>query len=322
MQTLEELARDLERRQRERRLAAHSRPWLPAMTPVTDLGYECERRAVYHQTRAEKASGIGEELASIFEEGNLHQKDVRAELAALGFEVVESESPFRDIGLQITGKIDGKIEVANPNGGRPRRVAIEIKSTQGGGPRTADEWRTHETPILRRYYAQLQTYLFLSSEPEGLGIFKSKPTGLWTVCPCPIDLEYCEMLVQRAERIRDAVRDVREGGDDFMPDRLASRAECPGCPFKDTVCFPEQAAVDPLLLAHDEVLAAQVERRVALDGPRREFEKLDEEIKTRFKLTLGERFVVGGKWLVRKRPHGKGVRVEIGPMPADGGDAA
>ena len=313
------LAKRLEEAQRAKRLAEHSRPWQPSMTPATSLGYACERRSVYQRTQPDKAAPIGEELASIFEEGNLHQKDVRAELLELGYEVVEAEVNFKDQRLEISGTIDGKLDVKDPSHPRGRRrVPVEIKSTSGSPPADEAAWRNSETPLLRRYFAQLQTYLFLTNEPWGLGIFKNKITGLWSVVAVSLDYEYAEGILQRAERIRDAVErwedDTCDTRDVHLPLRLADRSECSGCPFRETVCFPADAAVDPLLLAEDVDLLAQLIEREACDSSATRFDKLDKAVKERFKLTAGERFVVGGTYMIEKRKHGKGIRIDIGRL--------
>jgi hypothetical protein len=301
---LDVFARALEEKQRARRAAAHSKVWHPSATPAT----------VYQRTRPELASKVNDELASIFEEGNLHQKDVRGELLALGFEVVEAEVNFRDKALEITGTIDGKLEVQDPTARHGhRRIPVEIKSTMGHAPRTADEWRNSESALMRRYYAQIQIYLYLTASPEGLGIFKDKATGLWTVCAVPLDYAFAEALLQRASRIRDAVRLVAEYGDEALPDRLLDRSECNGCPFKDTACHPEEAAIDPLLLVDDAKLVAQLEERETAEPARQRFEKIDKQVKERFKLTKGERFIVGGAggFVVTKKASEKQTRITI-----------
>lgn len=302
--TVAELAAAMMERQRANRAKRAEKLWRPTATPATDLGYECERRTVYHRTIPEAARKIEPELASIFAEGDMHARDVHRELLELGFELVEGERNFRDEGLQITGSIDGRILLGSISGdARPRRVPVEIKSTAGDAPTTEGEWRASESWLLRRYYAQVQTYCYLTSEPEALGLFKDKITGLWTVTPVTLDYEYAETLLKRAERIRDAI------AAGVLPERLASRSECKTCPFFDT-CLPGDAEVDPLLLAEDEGLASQIDRILALDEARREFEKTDKAVKERFKLTKGERFAVGS-FLVTKKKHGAGVRVEF-----------
>lgn len=317
--TVAELASKLMADQRISRLAKHSHSWQPSMTPATDLGYACDRRIVYHRCWPLRAQPIGEELASIFEEGNLHQTNVRTELAQLGYEVVEQEVNFRDNLLQITGTIDGKIMLAADDGGRPRRIPIEIKSTSGVSPKNAEEWRTSETPLLARYYAQLQIYLLLTNEPEGLALFKSKLTGLWSLVAISLDYAYTEGLLQRAERVRDAVaRVVTCGADETaklaqLPDRIASREGCDSCPWRDTMCHPAEAIVDPLLIAQDVDLNALLHERDQLDEARKRYAKIDQNVKCRFKMTAGDRFATGD-YLIVKKVTANSTRIDIRPL--------
>jgi len=317
---LDELAAELMRRQRETRHRERTeRLWRPSLTPVTDLGYFCDRRIVYHRVWPELAAQIGFELASIFTEGKLHEKDIRRELMELGFEVVQAETNFRDERLEITGTIDGKLTVPDKSARKGfRLVPVEIKSIAGSPPATTEAWRHTSRAILRRYFAQLQTYLFLTNELGGLGLFKEKATGLWTVVPAELDYGYTEELLQRAERVRDAVRAIKGTGDNpdpdqvELPDRLADRSECPGCPWVST-CNPADAPIDPILLATDPELLAELEEHEQLERNAARWKELDGSIKDRFKLTKGDKFIVGGAdgFLVTKRKHGKGVRVKM-----------
>ena len=324
MVDIAELAKSLEVAQRKRRLLKHSRPWQPVFTPATSLGYVCERRTVYQRTRPHLAQPIGEELASIFEEGDLHQKDVRSELLDLGYEVVEAEVNFKDARLEISGTIDGKlmVEEASARHGY-RRIPIEIKSTSGASPHTQEQWQNAEHPRLRRYFAQITTYLYLAEEPDGLGLFKDKMTGLWTVVPVGLDYEYAETLLQRAERIRDAVRSVSEQGDDSLPIRISDRSECGDCPYRDTVCHPAEALIDPALLVHDAALYEALCSREVCNPPRQTYAKLDESIKERFKITLGDKFIVGPpgqEFVITKKHQKNGIRIDIKKMSDTIGD--
>jgi hypothetical protein len=309
---LETIARELEKRQRATRLDARSRLWKPRATPATDLGYRCKRRIVLHRTAPEKAAPLSEGLASIFTEGNLHQRDVRQELATLGCEVVESELNFYDDRLDVSGTIDGKVilrELLEALGMDPgdidhrERKPLEIKSTGGDPPRTDEALKNHRG-LYGRYWCQMQTYLYLAEEWDGLFLFKSKQTGLWTLVPTYLDLTEMEHLAQKAERVRDHVRAGT------LPDRLADRSECASCPWKDTICHPEEEAIDPMLLAVDKDLEDQILERERLDPDRKRFKKLDDELKARFKMTKGDRFMCGD-FVITKRPHGRGVRVDF-----------
>lgn len=317
--SLDDLARELMDAQRAKRLAAHQKVWTPSMTPVTDLGYECIRRSVYHQIWPAEARPIGEELASIFDEGKMHEKDVRNELLDLGHELVETEVNFRDPDLRVTGTIDGKIEIPDESSRKGfRRVPVEIKGLAGGGPKSFEQWKNSGSKLLRRYYTQLQTYMFLTSETDGLGLFKNKMTGLWDIIPVGLDFDHMTVVVKRAEGIRDAVALVNEQKTEdkrlsVLPDRIADRSECETCPWFDSMCRPAEADVDPLLLVGDEELLSQIEERENLDEKRRRFKVLDDLIKERFKFTKGDRFIVGDEtgFAVTKKKHGRGIRVDI-----------
>ena len=313
---LQDLATRLEVVQRETRHAQTSKTWFPTATPASMLGYHCERRIVYARLWPTEASPIGPELASIFVEGRLHERDVKQELSTLGFEVVEAEVPFRDETLDIKGAIDGKIEIDDPTGRHSRRrIPTEIKSITGAPPRDADDWRNHSNNLLRRYYAQLSIYLYLTNELEGLGLFKSKITGLWSPVPIEFDFIKLEPILQRAERIRDAVALIKVAGDDedlrrsHLPKRIPDRSECPGCPFRDSICFPAEAPIDPLLVSDDAGLLQDLDEldETRLSAKRNEL--LGKKIKARVKLTFGDRFVVGGRWLITKKTRTNGVRI-------------
>lgn len=286
---LVDFARNLEAAQRSRRAAAHRDPWVPTATPASSIGYQCERRIAYQRLEPMAAAAPGEELSSLFEEGDLHEKDVKAELSALGLDVVDGQTQFYDERLDLRGHIDGRLMIGS--GKDAARVPVEIKSTTGRGPSTQAEW-ARETGLFGRYYAQLQIYMFLTSSPEALGLFKDKITGLWTVCAIELDFAYAEGLLKKAERVRDAVRLK------VLPDRIPDRSECRGCPFY-LACLPGDAPVDPLLLAEDDQLLSDLEAREKLSDSAQAHGLLDKRIKERFKLTQGHRFIVGS-WLITK----------------------
>lgn len=322
---IDQLALDLMAKQKAHRVAEHSKLYEPATTTATSLGYACERRIVYGRCFPADAAPFGDELLSIFSEGDLHQKDVRRELSAIGFEVVESEVRFKDERLDIAGSIDGKISVDDDrNTHTQRRIPVEIKSTTGAPPATEADLRTSETALLRRYYAQFQTYLYLTSEPFGLFLFKDKITGLWTVVSIALDYAYVETLLKRAERVRDAVKLVKLGATKdeqlaLVPDRVQDRGECVGCPFADTLCHPADAPVDPMLIAMEPELLAQLKERESTEQASGTFKKIDEKIKSRLKLTKFDSLVVGGPdgFVVTKKVYSNdSVRISIKRLAA------
>lgn len=299
---IEEYVQMIAERQRKSRHDKNAKHYSPQMTPASSLGYRCERRLVYSRSQPDDAELVGEELASIFAEGDLHQTDVRRELLELGFEALEAERPFRDSTLEISGRIDGMLSLP---GDHQSRIPLEIKSCSGTPPDTADGLRNHKG-LYGRYYAQMQVYLYLTSREVGIFLFKDKITGLWTLVVVPLDYDYAEKILKKAERVRDHVRAKT------LPDRLADRSECVGCPWQNTACLPAEAPIDPMLLVNDDELLSQLEKRAMDEPTAKAWGKLDKEIKQRFKLTKGEKFIIGnGVFLVEKKPHGKNTRIDI-----------
>jgi len=281
------------------------RVYAPRSTNVSAIGYRCERRTVYARTRPEMADPIGEDLASIFQEGDLHHSDVRRKLSELGFEVLEAERSFRDSSIDVSGKIDGKLSV-DESDHRAERVPTEIKSISGNPPE--DQYAMKHGPELyRRYYDSFQLYLFLTDSPYGLFIFKNKITGKLTPVPVELDYAHAEELLKKAERIKAHV----EAG--TLPERLADRSECKACPFRDSVCLPAEEPIDPLFLVEDAKLLEELEEHERLDPKRRRWKQLDDSIKERFLNTKGDRFVAGGngEFLITKKKHGNGQRIVV-----------
>src|SRR5256885_245232 len=102
----------------------------------------------------------------------------------------------------------------------PKARPAEIK---GLNPFTAarivelDDIRFHPDAWVRRYYAQLQAYLFLASEEHGLFILLNKSNGRIEFVDVPLDYEYAEGLLKKAERVRDFLTL------DELPPRLLSQ---------------------------------------------------------------------------------------------------
>lgn len=309
MTALEEFAASIEAAQRKARAAEHAKPYLPTATPASALGYSCDRRIVYLRTQPLDAAPPSEELSSIFAEGRHHEKQIRRELSELGFEVLEGEVAFADERLDIRGHIDGKLQT--PWG---TRIPVEIKSWSGDGPRSEIDWRDESGDLMHRYYSQMQSYLYLTSQPEGLLLTKNKLTGLWALAPARLDFDFVEQLLKKAERVRDAVR----AG--VLPDRDPKRTECRGCPWFLT-CLPGEAPVDPLLLAEDDGLILDLETRDKIAESAKAFDVVDKRIKERFKLTAGTKFLVG-RFVVTKKVARNGaitVKTEALNAPSEQG---
>lgn len=342
---LTQFASGLERRQLEGRLKKQSRLWKPTATSATMLGYECERRIVYQRVTPWRAEAISAELASIFEEGNMHERQVVRELEEeLGVKLRERGASFRDRGLDIVGALDFEALVDGVGW-----VPTEVKGLTFIPGDDVDDVDLSDAPsaLHRRYFSQLQIYLFLKAKEFGLFIFKSKTTGRWRVIGVRMDLEHVEKLLKRAERVRDAVslyersfsrvfpftQDGPSDGaihiatnwdeathlaDTELPERLLSRSECARCPFQKS-CNPSQAPVDPALIMEDQDLIAMLNRRQDSKDAWKTYANNHKWIRERIAMTGGDVFFAG-QFRIEKKPHGNGWQMKITQQEVEHGN--
>lgn len=338
IERLKSWAGDLEKRQQMGRLKRRVTLWKPSATSATQLGYECERRIVYQRVLPWAAEPISAELASIFEEGEHHERQVLRELEEdLGIKLRNRAATFRDEKLDIVGKIDTEAFVEGIGW-----IPVEVKGLTyiPGDDVEGAELADGPVALHRRYFAQLQIYLYLRSMELGLFIFKSKATGRWRAPPVALDFERMELLLKRAERVRDAVRayveafgrvrsftqdgpeydelgarheapwtDALRAAEPQLPARIPDRSECSRCPFR-TRCNPSEAPIDPALLVEDENLIAALHTLVEAKPHRQTYERGYKKIKERFMLTAGMVFFAG-QFRIEKKPHGQGTKLVI-----------
>lgn len=333
LERLKQWAAELEQRQLAGRLKRRSEQglWKPSATSATELGYECLRRIAYRRVIPWAAEPISAELASIFEEGEHHERLVLRELEdELGVKLRERNSAFRDPDLDIVGRIDAEAYVEGVGW-----VPTEVKGLAfiPGDDVEGADLAEDEKPLHRRYFAQLQTYLLLRGKEQGLFIFKSKVTGRWRCIAVGLDYDAGEVLFRRAERVRDAVKayvaafatvrpftqdgpgpeptlkenddwwQALDAAEPHLPQRIPDRSECGQCPFRRT-CNPSEAPIDPALLVEDRTLIAQLEVLEQMRPHRRSYENIHRKVRERFALTAGETFFAG-PFKVEKAPHGK-----------------
>ncbi len=316
LEALRTFAQKLEADQLARRMRNHEGIWKPTATAATELGYDCERRIVYRRVMPWAAQPVSPELASIFEEGKHHERQVLRELEEeLGIRLRNRQSTFREPRLELVGALDAEAHVDGVGW-----VPVEVKGLAfiPGDDVEGIDLADAPKALHRRYFAQLQVYLIIRGLPLGLFIFKSKTTGRWRCIPVELDYERCELLLLKADRVRNAVQmfisafeewhpfnqdgpapgledrwnEAVARASEFLPERLLSRAECTQCPFLNT-CNPSQAAIDPALLIDDQELISQLEKRAANKPARDDYERTHKEIRERFKLTQGDVFFAG-----------------------------
>lgn len=261
---------------------------------ASSLGHPCERKLVFDRTKWQEATLHDVGLQFIFDEGNLQETAVLKDLAEAGWHVIEQQRDYEWKEYQITAHLDGKIVL-------DRAYTLEIKSMN---PYTFTQIHTAQDILqsrkhyIRAYAAQGQIYMLLSNSEKMVFVFKNKSTGQLKEIWMDLDYQYAEELIQKAARIN---RHVNAG---TIPDPIAWNEDiCGRCPFAH-ICLPE-ARRDALDMTDDPELELKLKRRAEIGPIRKEYEELDDEVKSAVKekpkVVVGD-FLITGKWI---EPKGK-----------------
>jgi len=275
-------------------------PWVTEWTGAAEAGDPCIRKLAYLRLTPEMALPDSEELSMLFKHGNWIEKEVLAEMAEAGYEVVEQQRPFVDRDLMVKGKIDGKL-IVNFDGKR-RKPPFEIK---GYAPTTwnrvdsARDLLDSNASYLRKVPAQVMLYLLLDKEADsdaGILYMKNKLTGAVKTIIVPRDEQYATWLLNRLKVLREYV--LRKE----LPPRIEfDEALCGKCPFRH-VCLKEMppGVNNPVVLSPDKQ-AMLLELLVdwwQLNPMRKQWKEVDDRIsdivRGHPKIILGD-FIVTGK---------------------------
>jgi CRISPR/Cas system-associated exonuclease Cas4 (RecB family) len=261
-----------------------------ANTRASGIGNECDRAIVYDRTvLAEQRAKHTPELQAIFELGKDFEKIAVRRLEDMGAEIVQRGRDYMDPRYQLSGHTDLKLRMPHWK----RAVTCEVKGLNpytGEGIQSLHDIRESRQAWVRKYYAQLQTYLFLAGEDLGVFVLFNKSTGWPTFIDCPLDYEYAESLLKKAERVKLHV------ANNTLPERHLS-ADCRRCAFL-AVCAPDVDYGDGVLIISDPELEQMIARRGELAAAAKEYEALDKSLKDALPQREGE-ILIGDFVLVR-----------------------
>jgi CRISPR/Cas system-associated exonuclease Cas4 (RecB family) len=272
-----------------------------ANTRASGIGNECERAITYDRVApADQRSKHTPELQAIFELGKDFEKIAIHRLENMGADIVQKGRDYNWREYQLSGHVDAKIRMPR----WPRAYQCEIKGLNpytGESIHGLEDIKDSRQPWVRKYYAQLQSYLLLAGEEMGVYVLFNKSTGWPTFIDCPLDYEYAERLLKRAERVK---LHVAQG---TLPDRHISN-DCRRCQFL-ALCNPNIDFGPGVLVLDDPELHALVKRREELYDAAAEYRAVDKALKNSLPAREGE-ILVGDFVLTRELTHRKGF-----PMP-------
>jgi len=230
----------------------------------------CMRRIFYYRTCGELADEINPGLVAIFEEGREQEPGVRRFLSELGFEIVRAQSTEEWPEYQISGSVDGIIEW---NG---QKFIVEIKTVSEYAWEKLHTKDDFDDGYYRKWLGQIQIYMLLFGYEKGIFILKRKQAKEVRVIEVDLDYERAETLLKNAETVNKAI------STETPPDFIKNPVECRKCPFFGKVCNPPMDFGE-IAIIEDPEMFNKLARRDELADARSEYEKLDKDIKERFR---------------------------------------
>jgi hypothetical protein len=263
---------------------------------ASQLGDPCLRRLVLERTDWDKKVPHDVGLQFIFDEGHIQERAIYADLEAAGISVIKQQVDYQDKALQISGRVDGFITVLK--NGHHVKIPIEAKSMS---PNIWDLIHDYDDfnlfPWTKKYPGQLQIYMYLSNCELGIMLLKNKSSGHLKQFIVPLDYDYADGLLKKAETINQHVKDGT-----FPPhteDLSLCRTESSGgfvneCPFLHVCCPKLDYGPELQILHSDELIECLNIREKAKIGY-----SLYNKMTKRIKEMVGSREnVLAGDWRV------------------------
>jgi hypothetical protein len=267
---------------------------------ASEAGHPCVRFLVLSRLKSELKALHDVNLQRIFDEGNLHERAVMRELEDAGFKVVEQQRSFEWKKFQLTGHIDGKIEIDG------KLIPIDIKSCSPNifpaiEKSDPEEMLNSKYVWIRKYPAQILLYMIMDGAEKGILLFKDKSSG--KKCQKNFNLndhlEYTESILKKLEIVNSYVEKEE------IPD-IEQSDECRRCDFAKTYCFPGQDYGPGFDFLSNEEKEAKLIRWYETEEPYKEHKQLDKELKEDFK---GKDTVIGDFMITSKEYERKSYKV-------------
>lgn len=276
---------------------------------ASEIGHPCERYLYFLRVDWDKRALHSPTLQSIFDIGNLYEEHAITKLKKMGFKIIEQQQFYEWKKYQITGHVDGKMYIEDwmiqeaPPEIQPllnigHVVPMDVKSMEThiwDRMNTVEDLLKSPKVYHQKYVGQVTVYELCQGEPIGLLLCVNKQTGIPKEIWVPLNYEFGETLVKRAERVNAAIAAKT------IPDPIPwSESICGSCAFLSH-CLPEMKR-QPMEILTDPELEDQLKRLAEIKPYSQEFEKLDKTVKAKLKghekVLVGD-FVITGKTVNR-----------------------
>jgi len=260
---------------------------------ASGIGHGCTRYLVLQRLHWDKQEKHDVTLQCIFEEGNMHERQIISDLGAYlptyarGWDIIDQQRSFalNDKGENITGHMDFIISDGK------ERIAVEVKSMSDhiwNSIHSYSDIRDSKKFWIKKYPAQIQLYMLAANLSNGMFILKNKTTGQIKQIDVELDYAYAEGILQKGIEIEKHLKDGT------IPEPTLDHDTCKACNLKYT-CNPDMDYGDPMEFMEDAEIECLLNEWDLLLEPGKAFKKLDKEVKEIFR---GKKNVMIGNFMV------------------------
>ena len=286
---------------------------------ASSLGHPCDLHLTFWRVKGSEAPRTPADREMLYREGHKQEELILQELVSMGLQIVERGVPISNDGfmrnLQIAGKLDARVDVRGLDKDLLEDLQRECPSVDWQHVRPVIECKslssfnfsklvdydaimTDRRHYIRGWAEQMQLYLLGRNRDAGLFVFKNKVNGQLRFVPVLLDLETCEALAKKAERVNAAVHNYQQSH--ALPAPITWRQDiCAECPF--LAQCPNSREIPAIELVDDAELIDALERLEKLDEQVAEARELKELRDEKLERLEGQNAVIGGRWQLRWR---------------------
>jgi len=257
---------------------------------ASNLGHPCERYLflLLKHWDEQKPHDVG--LQNIFDLGNTIEDHTIKNIQEAGFEVITPSVRSWKIQVKggvITGRED--IRIKDENG---ELLPVEIKGIspfEFDNLNSVDDFLKSKRSWIQGYHAQLFVYMLHFGKELGYFALTNKLTGETKFIEVPLDYDFGEKMLSKAERIYAALEA------DTPPEACEDVSLCENCSLAH-VCG--QCRRVPADIEIDDELDELINRKQELAAAKKQYEEVDSQIKAK----VGEREkVITGEYLIERK---------------------
>ncbi len=253
------------------------------------VGHPCERYLIYERTRWQDKKLHNIDLQYIFDLGNEIEDITLKDLKEAGFNIIQQQRDFSDLNLNLTGHIDGLIEIDG------QYYPLEIKSCSEfifNSINTYEDLKNSKKTWIRNYPVQLNLYLYFTNKEKGVLLFKNKQTGQYKEIWINFDWDLVDDVIKKVKRLNEYLKNNQ------LPERINDASLCVDCAYNH-ICLPDILQEGQVDISEEDNLKQLLQRWEELKVYADEFKKIDEEIKGIGK-AMSKDITIIGNWVLKR----------------------